>query len=263
MHFKLVRRALERRIAATASKPTITFAIATYNWSRALRCALRSALLQTMQDFEILVVGDGCTDDSAAVVAEFNDPRLRRHNLERNHGGQWAANNYACENAAADWIAYLGHDDIWYPTHLEAVLRTGPGSIIAGNMTGLLSPMDGFGLFSMTFVQTARRSTCSTSFISAAISPGCCASRHWSSTACRTSAIAPRRSSTCRRRHTIPPLPTSAACRNGTRESHSASIGDNPLLLWRIIRPPGKFLSGHARLDRTREGCKLAKFVDD
>jgi glycosyltransferase involved in cell wall biosynthesis len=124
MLFRMVRRALQKLTAATAPKPAITVAIATYNWSRALRCAIRSVLLQTVQDFEILVVGDGCTDDTGAVVAEFNDPRLRWHNLDRNHGGQWAPNNYACENAAADWIAYLGHDDIWYPTHLEAILRT-------------------------------------------------------------------------------------------------------------------------------------------
>jgi glycosyltransferase involved in cell wall biosynthesis len=106
------------------SKPAITVAIATYNWSAALRCAIRSVLLQTVQDFEILVVGDGCTDDSAAVVAGFDDRRLRWHNFDRNHGGQWAANKFANENAAAEWIAYLGHDDIWYPTHLEAILRT-------------------------------------------------------------------------------------------------------------------------------------------
>jgi glycosyltransferase involved in cell wall biosynthesis len=85
-------------------------------------------LLQTMQDFEVLVIGDGCTDDSAAVVAQFDDPRLRWYNFDQNQGGQWAANNLANENAAADWIAYLGHDDVWYPTHLEAILRTARGT---------------------------------------------------------------------------------------------------------------------------------------
>ena len=106
------------------SNPIVSIAISTYNWSSALRCAIRSVLLQTVQDFEVLIVGDGCTDDSAAVVAEFDDSRLQWHNLAQNHGSQWAVNNFANQNAAADWIAYLGHDDIWYPTHLEAILRT-------------------------------------------------------------------------------------------------------------------------------------------
>lgn len=104
--------------------PAITVAIATYNWSGALRCALRSVLSQTVQDFEVLVVGDGCTDDSERVVAAFGDSRLRWHNLERNYGGQWGPNNHANEMARSDWIAYLGHDDIWHPRHLEAILRT-------------------------------------------------------------------------------------------------------------------------------------------
>lgn len=106
------------------SRPAITVVIPTYNWSAALRCAIRSVLLQTEQNFEIIVVGDGCTDDSADVVASFGDARIHWHNLDRNYGSQWAANNYAIEHAASDWIAYLGHDDIWYPTHLEAILRT-------------------------------------------------------------------------------------------------------------------------------------------
>ena len=105
--------------------PLVSVVIPTYNWSSALRCAIRSVMLQTMQDFEILVVGDGCTDDSEAVVGEFDDRRIHWHNLERNYGSQWVANNYANERAAGRWIAYLGHDDIWFPTHLEAVLRAG------------------------------------------------------------------------------------------------------------------------------------------
>lgn len=104
--------------------PAVSVVIATYNWSAALRCAIRSVLLQTVQDFEVVVVGDGCTDDSAEVVAAFADPRLRWHNLDRAHGSQWAANNHGIRQARGDWIAYLGHDDVWYPTHLEALLRT-------------------------------------------------------------------------------------------------------------------------------------------
>lgn len=104
-------------------RPAVSVVIPTYNWSSALRYAIKSVLHQSIQDFEILVVGDGCTDDSEAVVTEFGDSRIRWHNLECNYGSQWVANNYANEQAQGDWIAYLGHDDIWYPTHLEAILR--------------------------------------------------------------------------------------------------------------------------------------------
>jgi hypothetical protein len=127
--------------------PAVSVVIPTYNWSAALRCALRSVLLQTVTDFEVLVVGDGCTDDSAAVVAAFDDPRIHWHNLARNHGSQWVANNYANERAAGRWIAYLGHDDIWYPTHLEAILETGSrtsAEIVTSTM--ILYGPDGSGI---------------------------------------------------------------------------------------------------------------------
>ena len=103
--------------------PVVSVIISTYNWSSALRCAIQSALLQTFQDFEILVVGDGCSDDTADIVAAFRDERIRWHNLERNHGSQYAPNNFGIAHAAGEWIAYLGQDDIWYPTHLEAIMR--------------------------------------------------------------------------------------------------------------------------------------------
>ena len=49
--------------------PLVSVVIATFNWSAALRLAIRSVLQQTLGDFEVLVVGDACTDDSEAVVA--------------------------------------------------------------------------------------------------------------------------------------------------------------------------------------------------
>ena len=53
---------------APADRPLVSVIIATYNWSNVLRLAIRSLLWQTEQDFEVLVVGDGWTDDSEAVV---------------------------------------------------------------------------------------------------------------------------------------------------------------------------------------------------
>jgi Glycosyl transferase family 2 len=104
--------------------PTVSIVIATYDWSAALRYAIRSVLAQTFADFELLVVGDACTDDSAEVVAAVADARVRWHNLAANHGGQWGPNNFGLRAARGEWTAYLGHDDLWYPTHLETALRT-------------------------------------------------------------------------------------------------------------------------------------------
>ena len=107
-----------------ADAPLVSIVTATYNWSAALRCAIESARLQTFQDFEHLVIGDACTDDSEEVVASFRDPRLRWVNLPENSGGQAIPNNHGIALARGTFIAYLSHDDIWYPTHLETLLAT-------------------------------------------------------------------------------------------------------------------------------------------
>src|ERR1041385_1945984 len=99
--------------------PRVSVIIPTYNWSSVLRYSIRSALWQTMQDFELIVVGDGCTDDSAEVVASFQDPRVSWHNLPSNCGSQSIPNNKGLELARGQYVAYLGHDDIWLPQHLE------------------------------------------------------------------------------------------------------------------------------------------------
>src|SRR5579859_6755708 len=103
--------------------PNVSVITATYNWSSVLRYAIQSVLWQTFQDFEYLIIGDGCTDDSAEVVASFGDPRLRWHNLEHNSGSQSLPNNAGLQQARGAYIAYLGHDDLWYPTHLESLVR--------------------------------------------------------------------------------------------------------------------------------------------
>jgi len=111
--------------------PKLTVIIATYNWSEALRCSIASVLYQTFRDFELLVVGDACTDDSSAVVASFNDPRVAWHNLATRVGSQSGPNNFGIQIARGEYIAYLGHDDVWHPRHLEHLLstveRTGAG----------------------------------------------------------------------------------------------------------------------------------------
>jgi glycosyltransferase involved in cell wall biosynthesis len=125
--------------------PLVSVVIATYNWSNVLRCAITSALRQTYPRVEVIVVGDGCTDDSEAVVASFADDRVRWHNLPRNSGHQSAPNNAGIDLARGEYIAYHGHDDLWLPTHLAVVTQP----LIAGSadlaytVTEVIGPLEG------------------------------------------------------------------------------------------------------------------------
>jgi glycosyltransferase involved in cell wall biosynthesis len=104
--------------------PAVTVIIPTYNLSGALRYSIKSALAQTLRDFELLVIGDACTDDSEAVVRSFGDSRIEWINLPRRCGSQYGPNNAGLERARGEYVAYLGHDDLWWPLHLEVGVRT-------------------------------------------------------------------------------------------------------------------------------------------
>lgn len=99
--------------------PRVSAIIATFNRSDLLPYAIGSVLRQTYTDFEVLVVGDGCTDDSEDVVAAIGDARVRWINLRENSGHQAAPNNEGIRQARGEIIAYLGHDDLWLPHHLH------------------------------------------------------------------------------------------------------------------------------------------------
>src|SRR5215472_16651612 len=102
--------------------PSVTVIIPTYNWSSVLPFSIGSVLRQTFTDFELLVVGDGCTDDSEAVVGRISDPRVRWINLPTNTGYQSDPNNEGLRQARGQIIAYLGHDDLWLPHHLSCLI---------------------------------------------------------------------------------------------------------------------------------------------
>lgn len=104
-------------------KNLISVIIPTYNWSSALKLAIKTALWQTYKNIEVIVVGDCCTDDSEEVVKSFDDSRLKWINLEKNHGSQAIPNNYGIKMANGEFIAHLGHDDVWHPTHLESLMN--------------------------------------------------------------------------------------------------------------------------------------------
>jgi glycosyltransferase involved in cell wall biosynthesis len=129
--------------------PKVTVVMAAYNWSAVLPYSIGSVLAQTCTDFELWVVGDACTDDSEQVVASIQDPRVHWCNLATNVGQQGGPNNEGIRRARGQYIAYLGHDDLWLPHHLESLVSVmesgadvawGVVSLLLENQKGVLMP---------------------------------------------------------------------------------------------------------------------------
>ena len=96
--------------------------------------ALDSILGQTCRDFELLVVDDGSTDDTAQRVADRADARIRLIRLETNQG-RATARNVALENARGAYLAWMDADDIAVPRRLEkqlAFLESHPDVAVCG-----------------------------------------------------------------------------------------------------------------------------------
>jgi glycosyltransferase involved in cell wall biosynthesis len=101
--------------------PFFSVVIAAYNAAAWIVPTIHAALKQTYREREVIVIGDGCTDRTGDIVtANFGDAVLWK-NLDRNWGGQSFPNNEGIRLARGTHVAYLGHDDIWSPRHLESL----------------------------------------------------------------------------------------------------------------------------------------------
>jgi hypothetical protein len=128
------RRKPTYSLAYEELEPLISIPIPTFN-STDTRCdrALASVRAQTYANWEAIVVGDHCTDDTAARVQALDDDRIQFHNLPvREHDPDdpwesWAVRgsvprSVGIELASGGWIAPLSHDDEWHPEHLRVLL---------------------------------------------------------------------------------------------------------------------------------------------
>lgn len=116
------------------SKPEITVAMPAYNAADHLLEAIDSVLGQSFEDFELLVVDDGSTDNTLALAQSCADKRVRVERLPANKG-RATARNMAMGRARGRYLAWMDADDIAMPHRLEAqyaCLETHPQIHICG-----------------------------------------------------------------------------------------------------------------------------------
>jgi glycosyltransferase involved in cell wall biosynthesis len=100
--------------------PRVSVVIPCHNSLRYLPATVDSVLAQTVEDFEVVLVDDGGTDDLAGWVGGCGDDRVRL--VRQDNAGPAAARNRGVAEAAADRIAFLDSDDLWEPEFLERML---------------------------------------------------------------------------------------------------------------------------------------------
>ena len=100
--------------------PYFSIIVPLYNKESFVRDALNSILKQTYTDYEVIIVNDASTDDSAIVAETFLSEKIRIIQHDKNKGLA-AARNTGIQNATSNFITYLDADDVWKPTFLEHI----------------------------------------------------------------------------------------------------------------------------------------------
>jgi glycosyltransferase involved in cell wall biosynthesis len=106
-------------MATVSPRPPFSVIMPAYNAGGTVESSIRSVLRQSRQDFELIVVDDGSTDDTGRKVEAFGDGRIRL--LRRPNGGPAAARNEGIAEARGDYVSMLDSDDMWMPRYLEAM----------------------------------------------------------------------------------------------------------------------------------------------
>lgn len=105
----------------------ISVVIPLYNKEKAIVATLNSVKAQTFSDYECIIVDDGSTDNSRAVVEKWlleNSPSTVHFTLyTKPNGGVSSARNRGVEEAKGDYVAFLDGDDLWEPTYLEELAK--------------------------------------------------------------------------------------------------------------------------------------------
>ena len=99
---------------------SVAVVLATYNRAHVLAQAVESVLAQSFTDFVLIVVDDGSTDETAELLHNYHDERLRVITHKHNRGVAAARNTGVIASKGARWLAFIDSDDAW---HVEKLAR--------------------------------------------------------------------------------------------------------------------------------------------
>jgi glycosyltransferase involved in cell wall biosynthesis len=102
-----------------SKQPFLSVVIPLYNKENYIESTIKSVLNQSFQNFEIVVVNDGSTDNSVNVVKKLNDPRVRLYS-NKNHGLSYTR-NFGIKKSIGKYIALLDADDLWRSDYLDCI----------------------------------------------------------------------------------------------------------------------------------------------
>lgn len=128
----------------TDQNPLISIAMPVYNAADTVGIAIKSILWQTYQNWELLILDDGSTDQTVAVVQSFSDSRIKLHVGKQNRRLAYRLNQ-AADLATGTYYARMDADDIAYPTRLQvqlAFMRANPNVDLVGSQVSIIDDQD-------------------------------------------------------------------------------------------------------------------------
>lgn len=106
-------------------KALVSIITPSYNSAKFIAETIKSVQNQTYQTWEMIIIDDGSSDETEAVVCSFTetDKRIQFHKLGQNSGPA-VARNTGIEKASGDYMTFIDADDIWFPTFIENNIQT-------------------------------------------------------------------------------------------------------------------------------------------
>lgn len=103
--------------------PKVSVILDNYNYARFLRQSIDSVLQQDYENYELIIVDDGSSDDSRLIIEEYADHDKRIIPVFKSNGGQMSAFNAAWSHVSGDVVAFLDSDDYWYSEKLSKIVE--------------------------------------------------------------------------------------------------------------------------------------------